>query len=105
MGKQEVSNLYQDYLIFFILTGEAKSSKDFLYGENPTPYYSTGQYDILLFTFSLAILLNIYDEDFKKLVKVRDIVHKPDKLFDFMINYELGGRTTLVEMMANEYKS
>ena len=39
------------------------------------------------------------------MVKVRDIVHKPDKLFDFMINYELGGRTTSVEMKANEYKS
>lgn len=75
-GKQELSDLYQEYLNFFILTGEAKSSKDFLYGENPTPYYSTDQYDILLFTFSLAILLNINDEDFKKLVKVRDLVQE-----------------------------
>ena len=105
LGKQEVSDLYQDYLNFFILTGEAKSAKDFLYGENPIPYYSTDQYDILLFTFSLAILLNINDEDFKKLVTVRDIVHEPDKLLDFMINYKLGGRTTSVEMKANEYKS
>lgn len=105
LRKQEVSDLYQDYLNFFILTGEAKSAKDFLYGENPTPYYSTDQYDILLFTFSLAILLNINDEDFKKLVTVRDIVHEPDKLLDFMINYKLGGRTTSVEMKANEYKS
>ena len=104
-GKQEVSDLYQDYLNFFILTGEAKSSKDFLYGENPTPYYSTDQYDILLFTFSLAILLNINDKDFKKLVKVRDIVHEPDKLLDFMINNKLGGRATSAEMNANEYKS
>lgn len=104
-GKQEVSDLYKDYLNFFILTGEAKSSKDFLYGENPTPYYSTDQYDILLFTFSLAILLNINDKHFKKLVKVRDIVHEPDKLLDFMINYKLGGRATSAEMNANEYKS
>ena len=105
LGRQEVSDLYQDYLNFFILTWEAKSAKDFLYGENPIPYYSTDQYDILLFTFSLAILLNINDEDFKKLVTVRDIVHEPDKLLDFMINYKLGGRTTSVEMKANEYKS
>ncbi|WP_239352089.1 PoNi-like cognate immunity protein [Snodgrassella communis] len=104
-GKQELSDLYQEYLNFFILTGEAKSSKDFLYGENPTPYYSTDQYDILLFTFSLAILLNINDEDFKKLVKVRDLVQEPDKLLDFIINYKLGGRATSAEMNANEYKS
>ena len=39
------------------------------------------------------------------MVTVRDIVHEPDKLLDFMINYKLGGRTTSVEMKANEYKS
>lgn len=79
------------------------SLENFKHGFNEPPYYTTDNYQQILTLISFGILLEVDDDNFSKIVKIRDKVNTPDKLLDFMINYRVRKEQSKNQLPYNYY--
>lgn len=83
-----------------------KSPQDFTYRENTEPYFSFDEYWDVCMMLSLGILLKVPDEEFNKIVKVREKVPEKDFLLDFIISYRIDTYEVVEHIMeTNPYQT
>ncbi|WP_172916108.1 PoNi-like cognate immunity protein [Capnocytophaga canimorsus] len=82
-----------------------RTAEEFTFGDDPVPYFTYDQYWKLLTMLSLGVLLDIPQEDFIKLVKIREKVSEKDVLLDTIIAFRVSNYVVSEHIMqTNPYQ-
>ncbi len=85
--------LFLDTIKYMDKSWGQKSSNKFVYHSGTTPYFSYDEYWKLITMLSFCVLLDVPNEEFTKLVKIREKVQEKDYLLD-----------TIIASRINDYK-
>jgi hypothetical protein len=101
---KKTTTLYEDLLKGINLTHESWDGFwNIKHNGEKLNQYSLSAYDEMLWMLSLGYLLNISNEDFKKLVEVIDRDGVKDSLFEFIIRAKLQDRPSINEESYKEF--
>lgn len=102
-----VSELLDDYekgLQVFSDYWASLTDEDFTYGTKFQPFYSALRYEKLIGYIALSFLLNVSEESFKTIIKIRDRIPTPDILLDFLLSHKDGRTVCQERIRGNLYK-
>lgn len=81
------------------------NDSDFTFGKPCKPFYNSWHYWLILSYMCLGILLEVDDEIFQKVIKIRDRVPTPDFLLDYLLSFKDGREVHQETIAENQFKS
>ncbi|MDO4729449.1 MAG: DUF1911 domain-containing protein [Bacteroidota bacterium] len=104
----DIKNIFENYndsITYLNHSWGQRTAEEFTFGDDPVLYFTYDQYWKLLTMLSLGVLLDIPQEDFMKLVKIREKVSEKDVLLDTIIAFRVSNYVVSEHIMqTNPYQ-